>query len=230
MVVMAQTTPAVPMQKPETRRTTTQPVKMPTPTRPATTPTGGNWQPQQVPAGWTAAGLGTGDAIDALRTANTFTDREMSIDFRSVGTRANHGGTMTSAVFLLTAAAQTRFVQNDVRVINNVFFDQIELQRLVQGVVNAQPQLTNFVMQGGQQFAWVDVSFELWQSKAVNGKPSDGFEMDPATREPRVHHMAVLLLRVAQNANAAMGGTGWLVSLYALDLPVGQTLAIVQPA
>jgi hypothetical protein len=193
------------------------------------TPTGNGTQiPQQLPAGWTAAGLITGDAREAFRTATTFTDREMSIDYRSVGTRTNHGGTMTAATFLLTPAAMTRFRQNDVRVINNVLFDQVSLEKRIQIVVNPQPQLMKFAIQGQSQLAWVDVTFSLWQSKLTNGQRTDG--LDPATNQPRIHHMMVLLLRVPQNANAAMGGTGWLVSAYALNLLGGQMLDIVDPA
>jgi hypothetical protein len=124
-----------------------------------------NWVPsaqtlQQL--GWTGAGLSTADALEAERTAWTFNDREMSLDYRNVGTRAQHGGTFTASVFLLTTNARVRFFQNDVRVINNVLFDRVQQQRLIQEVVNAQPLLVQFQVQGQQQFAWVDVSFQLW--------------------------------------------------------------------
>ncbi|HLZ62453.1 MAG TPA: hypothetical protein VKR06_36365 [Ktedonosporobacter sp.] len=80
----------------------------------------------------------------------------------------------------------------------------------------------------------MNVSFQLWQSNSDGtGKQTGGFEIDPATHQPRVHQMTVLLLRVpqqAQGANPAMGGTGWLVSNYALDLPDGAWLDVVQPA
>jgi hypothetical protein len=45
--------------------------------------------PQQLPNGWTNAGLQPGDGIQAIRTAVAFNDREMSLDNRSVGTRDN---------------------------------------------------------------------------------------------------------------------------------------------
>lgn len=185
--------------------------------------------------GWTAAGLSTGDVLEAERTAWTFTDREMSLDYRNVGTRAQHGGTFTAAVFLLTPNARTRFVTNDVRAFNNVLFDQVQQQRLIQEVVNAQARLVQFQVQGQQQFAWIDVSFQLWRSRLdpQTGSRVEGLELAPATHGPRVHHMIVLLLRVTpgtQGTNAPMGGTGWLVSTYALD-PVGGILpAIIQPA
>jgi hypothetical protein len=215
-------------------RTTTP--TMTTVTAQATPPS--DWVPsvltlQQL--GWTGAGLSTSDALEAERTAWTFTDREMSLDYRNAGTRAQHGGTFTAAVFLLTPHARTRFVTNDVRAFNNVLFDRVQQQHLIQQVVNAQPHLVRFQVQSPQQFAWVDVAFQLWQSRLdqQTGSRVEGLELDPATHGPRVHHMLVLLLRVTpgtQGTNAPMGGTGWLVSTYALD-PVGGILpAIIQPA
>ena len=185
--------------------------------------------------GWTGAGLSAGDALEAERTAWTFTDREMSLDYRNVGTQAQHGGTFTAAVFLLTPNARARFFQNDVRTINDVLFDRVQKQQLIQEVVNAQPRLVQFQVQGQQEFAWVDVSFQLWQSQLnpQTGQRAEGLELDPATHGPRVHHMIVLLLRVipgTQGANAPMGGTGWLVNTYALDPAGGSLPAIVQPA
>ncbi len=50
--------------------------------------------------GWTQAGLSAGDAIEALRTATTFTDREMSYDYRNIGTLTTHSGTLIGARFL----------------------------------------------------------------------------------------------------------------------------------
>jgi hypothetical protein len=190
--------------------------------------------PQTPPAGWTAAGLNTADEFEALRTGLTFVDREMSLDHRNVGTRAVHGGTFTAAVFVLTQAARARFAQNDVRMANNVLFDRVQQRQLIQEVANVQPQVVKFAVQGQQQFAWVDVSFQLWQSQIdlQSGNRVEGFEIDAATGKPRIHHMIVLLLRVppaAQGPNAPMGGTGWLVSLYALD--TGGTLPdVLEPA
>ncbi len=185
--------------------------------------------------GWTGAGLSTGDALEAERTAWTFTDREMSLDYRNAGTQAQHGGTFTASVFLLTPNARVRFFQNDVRAINNALFDRVQQQQLMQEVVNAQPRLVQFQVQGQQQFAWVDVSFQLWQSRLdpQTGSRAEGLEIDPAAHGPRVHHMIVLLLRVTpgmQGTNAPMGGTGWLVSTYALDPTGGNLPSIIQPA
>ncbi len=209
---------------------------MATATAQATPPS--DWVPsvltlQQL--GWTGAGLSTGDALEAERTAWTFTDREMSLDYRNAGTRAQHGGTFTAAVFLLTPNARVRFIANDVREINNALFDRVQQQQLIQEVVNGQPRLVRFQVQGQQEFAWVDVSFQLWQSQLdqQTGSRVEGLELDPATNGPRVHHMLVLLLRVApgtQGTNAPMGGTGWLVSTYALDPAGGILPAIIQPA
>jgi hypothetical protein len=206
-------------------------------TTPQATPPS-DWVPsaqtlQQI--GWTGAGLSTGDALEAERTAWTFTDREMSLDYRNAGTRAQHGGTFMAAVFLLTPNARTRFFQNDVRAINNMLFDRVQQQQLIQEVLYAAPRLVQFQVQGQQEFAWVDVSFQLWQSQLnpPTGQRAEGLELDPATHGPRIHHMIVLLLRVTigtQGANAPMGGTGWLVSTYALDSAGGSLPTIVQPA
>lgn len=182
------------------------------------------------------AGLSRGDAAFAMRTAMTFTDREMSLDFRNMGTRAIHSGTLTAATFLLTPASRARFQQNDVRVINNVLFDRLTSEQMIQAVVDETPQLVRFQAQGQQQFAWVEVSFHLWQSRLDPTHPGqriEGLEADPASGQPQLHRMSVLLLRVApgtQGATAPMGGTGWLVSNYGLDL-VGQTVVdLVEPA
>jgi hypothetical protein len=231
MSALAQTTP--PLQTQEARSSQTQPsvgasgkqqpaVKpSPAPTAPARNGTKGqgqgqastDWVPQQLPAGWTNAGLQMGDALQAIRTAVTFTDREMSLDYRSVGTRNNHGGTFTAATFIMTPAAMLRFQQNDVRAINNTLFDMVVNAQLIRLVVDPQPQLVKFAQQGQQQFAWVDVSFQLWQSQVDPNNPQqriEGKELDPATKQPRIHHMIVLLLRVPQQdegANPPMGGT-----------------------
>lgn len=192
------------------------------------------WVPQHLPAGWTNAGLSTSDAVEAERTSLAFTDREEGLDFRSMGTRAAHGGTFTTATFILTPAAKARFRQNDVRVINNTLFDRVAQQQLIQAVVDATPKLVQFQAVGNQQFAWVDVSYHLWQSRIDPTHAtarSEGVDVDAATNQPRVHHMLVLLLRVApavQGPAAPMGGTGWLVSTYALDQ--GGLPDIVQPA
>jgi hypothetical protein len=224
-----------------TARPTRTVQKTPTPTMAtataqATPPS--DWVPsaqtlQQI--GWTGADLSTGDALEAERTAWTFTDREMSLDYRNAGTRAQHGGTFTAAVFLLTPNARARFFANDVRAINNVLFDRVQQQQLIQEVVNAQPRLVQFQVQGQQEFAWVDVSFQLWQSQLdqQTGQRAEGLELDPATHRPRVNHMIVLLLRVTlgtQGANAPMGGTGWLVNTYALDSAGGSLPTTIQPA
>ena len=206
----------------------------PAPTSP-TTPTS-SWSLSPLPAGWMGAGLSRGDAAFAMRTAITFTDREMSLDSRNIGTRAIHSGTLTAATFLLTAAARTRFAHNDVRVANNVLFDRLTSEQMIQAVVDETPQVVRFQTQGGQQLAWVEVSFHLWQERKDPAHPGgriEGLETDPASGQPRLHHMSVLLLRVApgtQGPTAPMGGTGWLVSNYGLDLAGGTLVDLVEPA
>lgn len=176
--------------------------------------------------GWTNAKLSIADAAEVLRTATTFVDREMSVDFRNIGTAAHHSGTLTAATFLLTQGGQARFVHNDVRVINNGLYNKVLSTRLIQQVVNAQAHLVKFqvvTIQGQpQQFAWVTVSFQLLQSQAdpTTGVRTESLQTDPATGLPRIHQMSVVLLRVApetQGAGAPMGGTGWLVNTYELD-------------
>ena len=215
--------------KPTPRKQRRPPSATP-PIVPASSP--GTWVPPQLPPGWIAAGLTTGDALFAERTASTFTDREMSLDYRDVGMRGQHGGTLTAAVFLLTPAAQQRFFANDVRAINNTLFDTLESERLIQAVVPLQPNLIQFEQQGQQQFAWVTSSFLLWQSPNP-AQRTGGIATNPATGMPLIHHMLVLLLRMTpgtQGPNAPMGGTGWLVSGYSLDPPGGTLPPIVQPA
>ena len=224
---LAQRPASLTLASPSVRATVAVPVPRRTPILSATPApsqfAGSSWIPL-LPPGWTTAGRTMSDALFAERTAWTFTDREMSLDFRNVGTRAKHNGTLTAATFVLTPAALQRFFQNDVRVINNRLFDRVTTLELVQAVINPVPHLVKFEQVATQQFAWVDVSFSLWISQLEQGKHREGIEMDAATRQARVHHMAVLLLRFPlgmQGPNAPMGGTGWLVSNYALDLPGG---------
>jgi hypothetical protein len=217
------------------QQTPTKTAPTPTPTT-AAGPTTGSWVPQQLPAGWTAAGLTSGDALFAERTAWTFTDREEGLDYRNVGTRAAHGGTFTAAFFILSAGGRQRFQNNDVRVVDNTLFDHVKSVQLIQSAVNATPTLVQFQVQGNNQFAWVDISFELYQEQVSPNNAQQrvgGLEMGQGTNQPIIHHMSVLLVRVTpgtQGNNAPMGGTGWLVSSYGLDLPNGTpSLAIEQP-
>ncbi|GHO82370.1 hypothetical protein KSZ_03760 [Dictyobacter formicarum] len=150
----------------------------------------------------------------------------MSYDYRNIGTPTHHSGTLTGATFLLTSGGQVRFIHNDVRMINNVLYDKIHTGKIIQQVVNAQPSLVQFkiVQVQGQQhkFAWINVAFELLQSKIdpASGKRIERIQVDPATGQPLLHHMAVILVRISpqsQGINAPMGGTGWLVDTYELD-------------
>jgi hypothetical protein len=176
--------------------------------------------------GWTQAGLSQGDAIEALRTATTFTDREMSYDYRAIGTQTHHGGTLTASTFLLTPGGQVRFMQNDVRAINNTLYNKILNEQIIQQVVNAQPTLVQFqsVQVQGQShlFAWVHVSFAFFRSTRdpASGHRMEGLDTDPTTGQPRRHTMTVVLVWTPlqnQGSNAPMGGTGWLVNVYSLD-------------
>ncbi len=192
----------------------------------------GTWVPQRLPAGWAMAGLTNGDALFAERTAWAFTDREESLDFRNIGTRAQHGGTFTASTFILSPGAKTRFLQNDVRVANNTLFDHVQNVQLIQSAVNPVPTLVQFQAQAQNQFATVTVSYQLYQSQIdpATGQRTEGLETDPTTNQPRTYQMSVLLVRVApgtQGQGAPMGGSGWLVSNYGLDLT--SPPAIIQP-
>lgn len=214
--------------------------KAPTPTPMATPSTQEGLQTDGVPSdqtlqqlGWMAAGRTQADAIQALRTAATFTDREEALVFNEPGTR-------TGAFFLLTTGGKARFEQNDIRVSSNVLWDTVTRRQLIQLVLHEQPVLVKFATQNQkqQQFVWVDVPFWRWRSQLDPNdqehlRRTSGVERDPATNQPRVHHMLVLLLRVlpeSQGTGAPMGGTGWLVSNYALDATSGVLPDIVSPA
>ncbi len=221
---------------PQVRPTATTRPQAPIPTTtPVITTTGGTGQ---MPSdqmlgqlGWTAAGLTAADAFQAGRTAVTFTEREETLVFDEAGTR-------TGAVFLLTPGGRARFAQNDVRVATNALWNSVQQQQLIQFALNVQPALVKFAARGQQRFAWVDVSFWRWQSRIDPNDPqrqhrTSGIELNPATHAPLVHHMIVLLLRVApqsQGTGAPMGGTGWLVSTYALNPAGGALPDIVLPA
>ncbi len=177
--------------------------------------------------GWTQAGLSFGDAVEVIRTGNTFTDREMSYDYRNIGIPTMHSGTLTGSTFLLTSGGKIRFIQNDVRMISNVLYNKILNEKIIQQVVNAQSSLVQFQtipLQGQlHKFAWVSVAFELFQSKIdpTSGQRTESIELNPTTGQPSIHHLVVVLVRVSpqnQGVNAPMGGTGWLVNTYALEV------------
>jgi hypothetical protein len=65
-------------------------------------------------------------------------------DYRNIGTLAVHSGTLTDSTFLLTPGGKIRFVQNDVRMINNVLYTKISNGKIIQQVVNAQASLVQF--------------------------------------------------------------------------------------
>jgi hypothetical protein len=224
-----QATPASPAKTAQAKQTPAKKTKANTQQAQAPSPT----TFPLLPTGWTAAGLGMPDELDAQDTAGViFTAREERLDYRDIGSRAIHAGTLTAAKTFLTDNAKMRFVHNDIRVINNVLFDRLTNLQEQQRPRNIEAHLARFQELGQQQFVWMDVTFFLWQSKLdVNGQRTEGYDPDPATGQPRLHHMSVLLLRVPpqdQGPNAAAGGTGWLVSNYGLDLTT--PLSVVQPA
>jgi len=165
-----------------------------TPTPVGTTTTQGSPQASWIPSaqtlqhlGWTTAGRSVADALQAERTAATFTDREETLVFNEVGTR-------TAAIFVLTAGGKERFAHNDVRVSTNVLWNTVTDThvQLIQLVLIAQPTLVKFATGGQQQFAWVDVSFWRWQSRIdphdqTLTRRTSGIELDPATHQPRLH-------------------------------------------
>jgi hypothetical protein len=181
-----------------------------------------DWVPRSLPPGWTASGLTLTDAVYALRTATTFTDREMALDYRTAGTADHPSGSFRAATFLLTPAAQSRFLLQDRRSIDPALFQEVQQHYISQAAVDELPRLVAFRMVGEQRFAWVDVAFRLWRSQSdpATGMQTAGEEIDPATGQARVHHLVVVLVSMPpqqQGPNAPMGGTGWLVSTYALD-------------
>jgi uncharacterized protein YqjF (DUF2071 family) len=98
----------------------------------------------------------------------------------------------------------------------------VQQQHISQAAVDEQPRLVRFQVLGQQRFAWADVAFRLWRSQLdpMTGRLTAGEEIDAASGRARVHHLVVLLVCVPpqqQGAAAPMGGTGWLVSDYALD-------------
>lgn len=144
----------------------------------------------------------------------------MTLDYRSAGSRDHHGGTFTASVPLLTPAAKIRFQHNDVRAANNELYDRVQKQHLVQQVVNENALIQQY-QHDRQQVAIIQIAFQLYQSTFTDS-PTEG-------KVATERSMEVLLLKVdqaTQGAEAPMGGTGWLVSNYALD---AATVAIVQP-
>nr|BBH92110.1 hypothetical protein KTA_03090 [Thermogemmatispora argillosa] len=117
---------------------------------------------------------------------------------------------------------------------NPAFYDAVVGEQLIQAVVNAEPELVALQVRGGQRFAWVTVRFWLWQMRRdpATGQLQQGLQADPTTGQPVRHQMSVLLLRVppaVQGPSAPMGGTGWLVSNYGLDVPAGAPLPLLTP-
>lgn len=159
------------------------------------------------------------DAIEAATTALTFTQREMTIDFRSAGT-------LTAAKFILTANGRARFNANDKRS-SAAFAASVQQQQLIEApVFSAIPQIVQAQTQGQRFFAWAVVSFPLMVQHGANGTPA--LEMNPQANQPMVHQMVVLLVSVPFNG-PQMGGIGWEVSDYALDQAGGLPPIPVHP-
>lgn len=173
----------------------------------------------QLPQNWNRSNA---DAVLALRSAIAFVDREMTLDFREAGTRAHHGGTFTASVFLLTPAAKIRFQANDVRAANNTLYDQVQQQHLVQQTINEYASILSYTHNQQQQLVTVSVTFQLYKSQLGQAASE--------VKDVNRHLMTVLLLHVdqaGQGPDAPMGGTGWLVSNYGLDVA---TVPTPQPA
>lgn len=179
--------------------------------------------------GWTQAGLSAADALEALEVATTFTQLEMHFDYRNIGSLAQHGGTLIGATALLTPGGLTRFVRYDLRMMNNQLYTMIESKHLIQQVVQAHPALVRIqtVELAGQshQVAWVDVSFERFQSQMIGGHRTESIEQTTAGQS-RLHHLLVVLLRVPPQEQGMPGiATGWRVNTYALDTTTLPALA-----
>nr|BBH87193.1 hypothetical protein KTC_19440 [Thermosporothrix sp. COM3] len=196
-----------------------QPTQQPSPT--ASPPESSALLP--VPNGWKQAGLTPIDALSAQRVAIDFVQAEMNLDYRNAGIREQHGGTFTAAMAFLSPAAKERFLHYDRRMINNVLFDQVQQQQLVQMVLHPSTQIHKIQQNGDELFAWVDVSFTLYQSLAdQTGKRDEHTVLDPKTQKPLIQHMQVLLLAGLNTAT----GQSWLVTTYALNAPPPEILDV----
>lgn len=171
---------------------------LPTPTStPTAQPTTVTQNMPAMPAAWTASGRGMADMFEAFSVAETFTQRYETIDFRSPAT-------LSSSRFILTNAANQRFVARDQRN-TDTFANQIQQQQLVQAVIIMGAQLVQAQNQNGNFFAWITVSYQLAMQQ--------GQGMPVTTNKT----MTLLLIAVPFNTpNDAppMGGIGWLVSSY----------------
>ncbi len=171
-----------------------------------------------LPVGW--GNRSSLDAENALQVAWTFTQREMRIDYRNVGTLAEIGGTLTAAVFLLDAHASALRFPNDRRS-TSAFFAEVEQEQLIQTPVFANPPfftnpqiLQAQMTQSGNFFVWVSVPFLLFTQRGALGQPT--FDLDPKSQQPRVHTLQVLLINVPPGVGP-MAGIDFEVSDYALD-------------
>ncbi len=184
----------------------------PAPTNPTPAPTSvppANPGPtlQNLPPEWAASNRQVTDAMEAMAVAETFTQRYETIDFRSPAT-------LNSSRFVLTAAANDRFVASDKRG-GEAFATQMQQQQLVQTATVTGTQIVKAQSSDGQFFAWIRVTYQLATQKGQgNVSISDVLPMN------------VLLVAVPfatpQNA-PPMGGIGWLVS----DFKHGSSLPVI---
>ncbi len=180
-----------------------------------------------LPVGW--GNRSPLDAENALQVGWTFTQREMRIDYRDVGTLAEIGGTLTAAVFLLDTNARELRFPNDRRT-TSAYFALVQQEQLIQTPVFDNPPFTSHpqilqaqTTQDGNFFVWVVVPFELVSQQGVQGQPD--LDPDPVSQQPRVHTMQVLLINVPSGAGP-MAGVDYEVSDYALDAPPGSIIQI----
>jgi hypothetical protein len=180
-------------------------------------------QQQLDKIGWIKAGLTQNDAVAAQHAATVFVQREMSYDYRDIGTPTHHAGTLIAVMPLLTLGARTRFQQNDVRMTNNALYDAISSDQIIRQAMNIQAKLLQFhvVSVQGQphQFVWFTVSFNRFQSYVdhASGKRIEGNEIDSTLEQPRVYQMMVVLMRVPPDKQGLEAQSGWRVNAYDLD-------------
>lgn len=162
---------------------------------PSPTPTGGPTLP--LPAAWTASGRGIAEAIEAKDVAETFVSHYETLDWRSKNT-------FDQATFAMTAAALTRFWQQDERA-NPAFLQNfINTQSVwVASIESAKTQVIKAEQWGGHSFfAWLSVTYQQYHQQ--EGGPSYTDE----------HTIVVLMVAVPFGVNGIVGGIGWEVSAW----------------
>ncbi|WP_137686441.1 hypothetical protein [Thermosporothrix hazakensis] len=101
--------------------------------------------------------------------------------------------------------------------------DRVQQQQPVQVVLHPSTQIHKIQQNADELFAWVDVSFTLYQSLAdQTGKRDEHTVLDPKTQKPLIQHMQVLLLAGLNTVT----GQSWLVMIYALNAPPPEILDV----